>query len=463
MKLIILNGSPKGNESVTMQYILYIKNKIPEHEYQILNVAQQANILEKNENRFQDVIKEIENADGIVWGFPVYVMLICSQYKRFIELIFENGVEESFKDKYSVVLSTSIHFYDHTAQNYIHGICDDLNMKYVDFFAADSWDLLYPKRRANWLHFMENFFECIKRKIPTQKYYSPINARDFVYIPEKKEDYRDSIDLGGKNILVVSESIGSDNNLGKMVNQFKSYFSEEIKTVNINELEIISGCIGCIKCGYDHTCHFADKDSFKDFWEGKIMKADILIFAGQLKDRFLSSRWKMVYDRAFYNNHTPTMIGKQIGYIISGPLSQNQNLKEILQAHVEYQDSNLVGFITDEFGTSEYIDDLLYNFALNLVTCSKQGLIKPKTFLGEGAMKIFRDDVYGRNRFVFLADHEYYQSHGVYDTFPQRDERAKKMNEKLIPLLKIDKVRNKLDLKQEFLKPFKRVIEDPNK
>ncbi|MBA7589669.1 hypothetical protein ES708_31758 [subsurface metagenome] len=70
-------------------------------------------------------------------------MLVCSQYKRFIELIFEKEAESFFKDKYVISLSTSIHFYDHTAQNYIRAICDDLGMKFFGYFAADSWDLLY--------------------------------------------------------------------------------------------------------------------------------------------------------------------------------------------------------------------------------------------------------------------------------------------------------------------------------
>ncbi|MBA7549565.1 hypothetical protein ES705_42054 [subsurface metagenome] len=78
-------------------------------------------------------------------------------------------------------------------------------------------------------------------------------------------------------------------------------------------------------------------------------------------------------------------------------------------------------------------------------------------------MKMFRDDVYGRNRFVFLADHEYYKTHGVYDTFPQNDERAKKLNEKLIPLMKIDKLRNKINMMEEFLRPFRKLLSDPDK
>ncbi len=463
MKLVILNGSPKGDESVSMQYILYAKKKVQEHTYQILNVAQQIKILEKNEERFKKVLEDIRTADGIIWGFPVYVMLVCSQYKRFIELIFERNAQEVFRNKYTAVLSTSIHFYDHTAQNYIHGICDDLGMNYVDFYAADSWDLLYPKRRKVWLQFMENFFDSINRKVTTQKEFSLIIARDFNYVPQKTLPDNERIDEHGKKVLIVSESTDNGTNLGKMVRQFKSYFIGEIETINIHELNIISGCIGCTKCGYAHECVFEDKDDFKEFWAEKVMKADILIFAGEMKDRFLSSRWKKVYDRAFYNNHTPTMINKQIGYIISGALSQNQNLKEILQAHVEYQNSNLVDFVTDEFGTSEDIDNLLYNLAFNSIKYSKQDLIRPHTFLGEAAMKIFRDDVYGRNRFVFLADHRYYEEHGVYDTFPQRDKRAKELNEKLIPLVSIEKVRKKLNLKQEFLKPFRKVINDPRK
>ncbi len=463
MKIVILNGSPKGDESVTMQYMQYIKKKIPENEYKFLNVAQQVSKIEKDDTRFQEIMKEIQSADGIIWGFPVYVMLICSQFKRFIELIFERDAQSNFKDKYTVILSTSIHFYDHTAQNYMQAICDDLDMKFIDYFSADSWDLLYPKKRQIWLHFMENFFTSIERKQATQKKYSPLLFRDFTYEPQLALKDADLLTLGEKKLLIVTDSTSLDTNLGKMINQLKSYFTDEIETINIHDLHLISGCIGCTQCGYNHECVFEDMDEFKEFWEEKVMKADILIFTGQMKDRFLSARWKMIYDRAFYNNHTPTLINKQVGYLISGPLSQNQNLREILQAHVEYQNSNLVGFVTDEFGTSEQLDQVLYDFGRSLLELSKQDLIKPPTFLGVGAIKIFRDDVYGRNRFVFLADHEYYETHGIYDTFPQRDERAKRMNEKLIPLMRIDKVRKKLNLKQEFLKPFKRVIEDPNK
>jgi len=463
MKFTILNGSPKGAESVTMQYILYIKKKHPEHEYNIINIAQIIKKIENDEKRFEDIIIQVKEADGVIWGFPLYVMLVCSQYKRFIELIFERNAETIFENKYTFVLSTSIHFYDHTAQNYMHSICDDLKMKYVGNYPADSWDLLYPKRRARWLLFVEEFIKHIENKYPTSKHYAPLKIRDFKYTPGKVIENTEKIDTQGKKILVVSDETNENTNMGKMIKRFKDSFSSEIEIINLYDIDVKGGCISCLQCGYDHKCSYIGKDGFFEFWEDVVMTSDILVFAGVIKDRYLSSRWKMIQDRAFYMTHTPTLTGKQMGYIISGPLNQIPNLSQTFQAQIEIQDSNFVDIITDEFGTSEEIDALLHDFARRLVTFSKANYIKPITFLGEGGKKIFRDDIYGRNRFVFLADHEYYEKHGFYDTFPQNDERAKKLNEKLIPLMRIDKVRNKINMKQEFLRPFRKLIEDPNK
>ena len=463
MKIVILNGSPKGEQSVTMQYILYLKKKFPQHEYKILNVAEQIKRLEKNEELFQEILNEIKISDGIIWGFPVYVMHISSQYKRFIELIYEKNAESVFKNKYTMLLMTSIHFFDHTAENYMHSICDDLGMKFIDFYSVDSWDLLYPKRRIAWLQFAETFFDAIEKKIPTIRQNYPVIYKDFKYNPSEISKREPKINTDGKKVLIITDSTDENTNLGKMINTFQNSFSQEIEVINIYNIDIKGGCLGCGKCGYNHECVYHGKDGFKGFWEEKIMKSDILIYAGSIKDRFLSSRWKMVYDRCFYNTHTPTLIGKQIAYIISGPFAQIPNLKQMLQAHIEIQMANLVGFVTDEYEDSSEIDALLYHLAERSIKFANIDFKKPQTFLGVGGFKIFRDDVYGRNRFVFLADHDWYEKHGVYDTFPQNDQRAIEMNKKLIPLIQIDKIRNKMDFKIEFLKPFKRIIEDPNK
>jgi len=443
-----------------MQYILYIQKRFPMHEFKILNVAQQINRLETNEEKLREFIEEINNSDAIIWATPVYVMLVPSQLKQFIELIWKKNFTEIFENKYTAILLTSIHFYDHTSLNYLRAICDDLNMKYLGHFAADTFDLLIRSKRNQILLFAENFFDSIVNQIPTIKQYDKLRFREFEYQPTMNEN---KISVDGKKVLILTDSTDENSNLHKMVQRFKNSFNEDVELININDVDAKGGCIACLKCGYDHQCAYDGKDGFRAFWENKMMKADIIIMAGKIIDRYLSSRWKMIFDRAFYNNHTPTLIGKQIGFIISGPLAQISNISEMFQAFIEFQGSNFAGFVPDEFGDSKEIDSLIFNLAKQLVKFSKANFIKPATFLGEAGRKVFRDDVYGRNRFVFQADHKYYEEHGFYDTFPQNDKRAIEMNKKLIPLMQIEKIRKKMDFKEELLKPFKKVLEDPNK
>ncbi|MFX1409053.1 MAG: NAD(P)H-dependent oxidoreductase [Promethearchaeota archaeon] len=466
MKIVVLNGSPKGDLSVTMQYILYFQKKFPQHEFKILNVAQQIKHLEQDQQKFHKIINEIKESDGIIWGTPVYVLLVPSQYKRFIELIIENNAEGAFKDKYTVALTTSIHFFDHTAHNYIHAICDDLGMKYVGKFSPDMNDLMTAENRIKLILFAENFFYAIENNIPTSKHFPPLNYRNFNYNPSESENEKHKISTEGKKILILTDSTDEQTNLGKMIKTFQNSFSGNIDIINIFDIDIKGGCLGCLQCGYDNQCAYKDKDEFMEFWNLKLKASDILVFAGNIKDRYISSRWKMVFDRAFFNNHVPTLIGKQIAFIISGPLSQIPNINQIFQAYIESQGSNCVNFITDEFGDSAELDSLLQNFAHQLIRFSDSNYIQPETFLSVGGKLIFRDAVYTRLRLVFRADDKYYEEHGFYNTFPQNDKRAKEMNEQLIPVIENnEKFRKKFYsmINKAIINPIKTIVDDPSK
>ena len=85
MKVIVLNGSPKGELSVTMQYVHYLQKVFPENEFRFIAVAQKIKKLEADKNAFLQVIGEIATADAVLWAFPLYYLLVASQYKRFIE------------------------------------------------------------------------------------------------------------------------------------------------------------------------------------------------------------------------------------------------------------------------------------------------------------------------------------------------------------------------------------------
>ncbi len=76
MKIIVLNGSPKGPISVTMQYVSYIAKRYPEHELKVFHVAQRVHGLEKDPERFDEIVQEIRSADGVLWAFPLYILLV---------------------------------------------------------------------------------------------------------------------------------------------------------------------------------------------------------------------------------------------------------------------------------------------------------------------------------------------------------------------------------------------------
>ena len=48
MKILVLNGSPKGKYSITLQTVLYLERKFPEHTFEVLHVGQRIKSLEKD-------------------------------------------------------------------------------------------------------------------------------------------------------------------------------------------------------------------------------------------------------------------------------------------------------------------------------------------------------------------------------------------------------------------------------
>jgi len=458
VKIIVLNGSPKGDLSVTMHYIHFIQKKFPNHNLEIVNISQRIKSIEKNEDAFQGIIDQIGSSDALLWAFPVYFLLVPSQYKRFIELISERGAGDVFSGKYGASLSTSVHFHDHIAHNYINAICDDLGMRFTGYFSADMYDLLNERKRKQVILFAQQFFHAIENKIPTWTNFTPVNHSEFDYFPG---DVHEKIDPGENKVLVITDSSDRKTNLGRMIYRCVETFKGNIEVIDLNQVYIKGGCQGCIQCGYDNSCLYGDNDDYKEFFNTKLKSANILILAGSIKDRYLSSRWKLFFDRSFFHNHVPAMRGKQIGFIISGPLRQSPDLKQALKAFYEVQETNLVDFVTDECGDSEEIDNLLESLAGKLVRCANDGYIQPNSFLGVGGKKVLRDDIYGRLRFPFWADHKFFKMNKMYD-FPQKDYKSRVKNTALLLVTRIPFMRKEIytkRMKEEMVKPLQKVLE----
>ncbi len=456
MNITVLNGSPKGDKSVTLQYVNYIQKNYPQHEFEIFNISQKIKKIEKNSDLLDSILDSVRDSDAVVWATPVYYLLVPGNYKRFIELIFEKGLEHCFNEKPTAVITTSIHFFDHTAHNYMRAICDDLKMKFIGSYSADMYDLLKTKERERFEIFSDNFFKEIITKTSSPIRFQPLHYRDFRYQPG---NHPEIYDLQGKTILILTDSTDQNTNLGKMIGLFSNFFANNVELVNINEIDIKGYCLGCLQCAYDNRCAYEGKDEYIEFFKNKVMQTDIIIFAGTIKDRYLSSRWKLFFDRSFFQGHVPSISGKQIGLMISGPLSQLPNLRQIFEAYFEVQHANLIDIVTDEFGDSSQIDAMIKSFSNRIVNHANSMFVGTPTFLGVAGTKLFRDEIWGKLRFPFRADYETYKRIGVFD-FPQGNWKSRIRNSLMLLLSKSPKFRNEVNkrMKHEMIKPFEKLF-----
>ncbi len=453
MKVTVLNGSPKGDVSVTMQYVGYIRKRFPGHEYVVHDISQRVKKLEGNLTAFKEVVDDVGSSDVVLWAFPLYHMLVPSQYKRFIELVSEKDAVDAFKEKYAAVLTTSIHFFDHTAHAYMHAICDDLGMRYVGFHSAEMSDLLKEKCRDQLVLFAEDFFDAAERKRVTSRANPPVNTRSWNYLPGAVAG---AIDTKGKQIIVLTDGTGG--NLGRMVERFTESLAGKVEVHDINDIPLKNGCLGCCNCGLDNEC--SQKDGFPEFFNEKVRTADVVVYAGKVTDRHLSSQWKKFIDRTFFHNHVPALKGKQLGWIIAGPLGQLPTLRATLEGEAELGRINLVDIVTDESGDNETVDTMIQSLAERLIRHSCSGYMRTRTFLGVGGDKLFRDFVYN-SRFVFQADHAYYKKHGFYD-FPQHEYGTRLLNTVMTGLTWIPQFRKEFKKRttSEMIKPFQRLLDE---
>ncbi len=356
----------------------------------------------------------VKESDAIIWAFPLYVMLVHASYKRFIELVFERGSEDAFRGKYACALSTSIKFFDYTAHNYIHAVCDDLGMNFAGIYSAEMRDLLDEKERKKLLVFSEEFIRAAREKEPYQREYLPVDAQKCVRF--KADTLRRKTELGERKAVIVTDSMEEGENLTAMAEYMRDSFSPAADIVDISRINMKGGCLGCIHCGFDNICAYDGKDDVRPTYE-KLRGYDIIVFAGAVHDRYLSALWKQFTDRRFWNTHQPMFVGKQFAYLISGPLSQIPNMRHILQTMIPLEGSNLCGFVTDE---QEGTEGRIEAMAAKLVRMAEAEYIQPMTGPEVAGRMVFRDHMYGELRFVFQGDHRYYKKHGWYD-FPQKN------------------------------------------
>ncbi len=446
MKILVVNGSPKGKFSITLQTSRYLSVLHPEHDFIELNVGQQIRSIEKNFSKSEELLL---SADLIIFSYPVYTFIAPCQLHKFIELIKKNNVDLS--GKFVTQISTSKHFYDITAHNYIEDNCHDLGMKYIKGLSADMDDLTKKKGQKEAEDFFNYVVWCIKND-----YYEAPMAKNYVAqsviatVPENASEK-------SGDIAVVTDMCPDEYSLSKMIERFSANCQRKVRVVNLHDFNMKGGCLGCFNCAVSGECVY--KDGFSDILRNNLQKADAIIYAFTVKDHSMGSLFKMYDDRQFCNGHRSVTMGMPVGYLVSGAYSAENNLQVILNARSEVGGNFLAGIATDEFDTDYQIDKLCEILEYALI--NKLNL--PANFYGVGGMKIFRDLVY-QMRGMMKADHKFYKEHNQYD-FPQKH-RVMSMAMYLVgAMLSSDKIKSKMGNKMNegMLMPYVQVIEKAKK
>ncbi len=124
---------------------------------------------------------------------------------------------------------------------------------------------------------------------------------------------------------------------------------------------------------------------------------------------------KIFLDRAFFNGHRPVFKGQQQAYFVSGPLKQMPILREAIEAMSEVGRANLVGIVTDEYDDSKMITTYIQNIIDGMLWgIENDKYAGPKTFLGVGGHKVFRDLIY-TYQIIFQQDYSYYKREKLFD------------------------------------------------
>jgi multimeric flavodoxin WrbA len=413
MRIVVVNGSPSGLRGITAHHVEYLRRQLPQVELHEIEVARRITRIERDGELFAGIVRELAGADAVLWAFPVYVMLVPAQLKRFIELLFDRGGAAALRGKVTTSLSTSAHHYDHTAHDYMQGVCSDLGMSYVRGFSAGQGDLLTAEGRHDLCAFARDFLRYVSGEAPHEAPAPGIAWAPPVYSPALPAP---AARAGDKRAVVIVDADGADGNLQRMVGLFERSVGVRVDRLNLAALRIDGGCLGCLRCSDDGRCGY--RDDYAAAFEGRVRPADIVIYAGAVRDRFFSARMKLFIDRYFSNGHRPVLAGKAMGFIVSGPLGQLSTLREVIEAHIECSRCHRLGVVSDEDPDPAATSARLRALARAAERWLAEPWRAPPTFRGHAAMKNFRDLVY-EHRGIMGADHRYYRAHGFYD-FPQR-------------------------------------------
>ncbi|MBQ7934284.1 MAG: NAD(P)H-dependent oxidoreductase [Lachnospiraceae bacterium] len=459
MKVLVLNGSPKGEYSITLQTVRYLEKKFADCQFEVLHVGQRIKALEGD---FAQAKVQLEQADVLLFSYPVYTFIAPYQMHRFIELMKEHQVQIS--GKFASQISTSKHFYDVTAHRYIMENAQDMGMKFVRGLSADMDDLLTEQGRSEAVKFWNYFLWCrehdISEPVLVSRVKQPLVAATMPDVTNGVTQEIVGRDSGAKGVgdackevVIVTDCRPENQVLQGMINRFRTVLGIPSRIVNISEYPFRGGCLGCFNCAVSGKCIYID--GFDEFLRQNIQGGSAIVYAFSIKDHSMGATFKLYDDRQFCNGHRTVTMGTPVGYLVDGHYSQEENLRMIVEGRSQVGGNFLAGVATNEQDTDGAIDRMAASLGYALAHQHTQ----PSNFYGVGGMKIFRDLIYLMQG-MMKADHKFYKAHGQYD-FPQKKKGMVLKMYLVGMLLSNPKLKSKMgnQMNEGMIAPYRKVLD----
>ena len=435
MKIAVVNGSPRGKNSITLQTSLYLEKRFPGHSFSF------SSVMDKNREKAFSLMDE---AEIIIFSFPIYTFLCPSQLHFFISDMKKE--EGRWKGKWASLICTSKHFYDITGMEYMYQNLLDMGMKVMEGLSGDMEDLTTSRGRKEADDFFLRLIFSYENDITLRrKPFSPSPIPP--YVPSGRKVQKDS----SKIVTVLADFSEDDGSLRAMTDDFIDIFPYSTSLIDISSFPFKGGCIGCLRCAADGKCIW--NDGFEELLRNNILKSDAIVIAFRIKDHSMGPVFKRYDDREFCNGHRTVSQGIPFSYIIRGHIEEEENLKTVIKARSDVGRNPLSPFATDRESMDEMVKVLCRNITFPH--------IPPRTFYSVGGMKIFRDLVWTM-RGIMKEDHLYYRKSGLYDDFPQKH-RGRMLAMCLVgSLLRNKSIRQRMGNKfdQGMVAPYRKVVEE---
>ena len=237
MKILIVNGSPRGRFSVTLQTCLFLEKRFPGHSFEYLNAGAGIQSFERD---MAPAAAAFRRAELVIFAYPVYTFLVPSQLHRFLELMKEH--ELPVKGQYVTQLTTSKHFFDVTAHRFVEENCRDMGMRVIRGLSADMEDLLTEKGQKEAAQFLEYAVFCAENGIvdaetaPAEE--SPAPVYECALEPVKKQE--------GFDTVIIGDLREGDESLRAMIKDFDAVYPYRTRFVNLADFPFKGGCLGCL-------------------------------------------------------------------------------------------------------------------------------------------------------------------------------------------------------------------------